>query len=149
MAQPRYETQQDRDNEAAMIQRAFSRINPVATKLPPQYAVDWLLEYVKDDQKRRAWVECKERSFKMAGFTTYMMSLHKYMKGMQLASWSGYPFILLVQWTDALGMILLNEHDPMPIEIGGRTDRGDPLDVEPVVMIPTHKFKVVAHTTPG
>jgi hypothetical protein len=46
-----------------------------------------------------------------------------------------------VRWTDAIGIC------PVPVEhslgTGGRTDRGDALDIESVVHIPIDRFKLI------
>jgi hypothetical protein len=72
--------------------------------------------------------------------TTYMLSQQKYQG---LLSWAEYGLtpILLVSWQDAIGYVRLP--CPHDIAVGGRRDRGDALDIEPVVHIKTSDFKVI------
>jgi hypothetical protein len=142
---PQYEKPSDLAAEKAMIAEAFPNVNVVAHKLPQSYRIDYLLEYHGIQGIRRAWCECKARNVPFGTYEDYMLSLGKFAAGCELARSTGYPFLLLVHWTDCLTRYAIPT-DPRigyRIEMGGRTDRADWQDVEPVVMIPVDQFKKV------
>jgi hypothetical protein len=58
---------------------------------------------------------------------------------LELASALKVPALLLVQFTDIL--MIAKMEDTYESSKGGRTDRGDALDVEECVYIPMKKFK--------
>jgi hypothetical protein len=72
-----------------------------------------------------------------------MVSLLKWMTARDVAKAARVPGFLVVSWTDCVGMISVDADEVVP-GVGGRTDRGDPDDVELVVHIPVAKFRVVS-----
>jgi len=46
----------------------------------------------------------------------------------------------VVKWNDMVGYVCMSEID-MDIQVGGRRDRGDAQDIEPVCMIPVKNFR--------
>ncbi len=144
MTRPTYERPADLDAEREMIAAAFPRV--VAHKLPISYRVDYLLEFWGTQGVRRAWCECKARNVVAGTYADYMLSLGKFAAGCELARATGYPLILLIRWTDCLMRFTLDTSSPVayPIDMGGRKDRDDAQDVEPVVMIPLREFSMVA-----
>ena len=77
-------------------------------------------------------------------YPTYMLSLDKWLAGMNMHLFGGLPFVLVVQWSDCIGFLkCVNAIKHITIDMGGRKDRNDSQDIEPVVYIPTNLFKVV------
>jgi hypothetical protein len=134
---PLYETREDlgRERKAA---RYFGFVtDSVPVKLPINAHADFIM--VRDGEAK-AVVEIKCRNNSRLAYDTYMISQHKY-EG--LLSWEGFGLkpILLVSWTDSVGFISLPcSHTK---SIGGRRDRGDIQDIEPVVHIEIAQFKLI------
>lgn len=89
-----------------------------------------------------SWLELKCRSNHFLKYPTYMVSLDKWMKGIQLSEASGVPAFLAVRFTDADAYVRIGR-GVGTVGYGGRTDRGDSQDVEPVVLVPMDKFKII------
>jgi hypothetical protein len=137
---PKYETSTDLKKEKMAVQTfvdSFGEDVQIA-KLPLQYRMDFCL--VKDGVVLN-FVEVKCRSNKMSAYSTYIISTSKI-----VAARSYYDIniscILLVDWSDKMGWVELSKND-WPSKIGGRKDRGDWQDIEPVTHIPLSEFKVV------
>jgi hypothetical protein len=135
---PIYETDGDLEKERE-IGRTLSRAwKATLHKLPRAYNVDWML--VNAQGQAKAFVELKSRSNPSTQYPTLMLSLHKWMHGKAMAKEIGGVFLVVVRWTD--GLYYHRQGDcEVTYGIGGRTDRGDDQDVEPVVHIPTKEFK--------
>ena len=134
---PFYQTGQDILNAQVAVDKLCEHIKCDTIKLPFDAHADFMLAHNK---RGRAIVRVKTRNNKRKAYSTYMLSLDKYTS---LGEWVGKGFtpILLVQWTDFLGCVILPvEHT---VSTGGRYDRGDPKDVEPVVLINVDKFENV------
>lgn len=134
---PLYETREDLGRERK-VARYFGRAtDSVPVKLPINAHADFIM--VREGEAK-AVVEIKCRNNSRLAYDTYMISQHKY-EG--LLSWEGYGLkpILLVSWTDSVGFISLPcQHTK---SIGGRRDRGDIQDIEPVVHIEIAQFKLI------
>lgn len=139
-SRPTYETKQDVVNEYSVIDKIRMKWNVTARKMPPFYQVDWAL---MRGTKVHAFVEIKCRKNKRSQYATLMLSLHKWLNGMRLSQETGIPFLLIVRWEDGI-YYLKPRFDLKPeVAVGGRTDRDDPDDMEPVVLIPTNWFEKV------
>jgi hypothetical protein len=132
-----HQTEEDlrREREvAAVVERAFDL---KAIKLPDYTRVDFLLHR---DGVAKSVIEIKCRNVSSDRYDTYMVSKGKYNA---LLGWvdMGFKAALVVRWTDAIGIVRV------PIDhtegVGGRTDRGDALDIEAVVHIPIDRFKII------
>jgi hypothetical protein len=115
-----------------------------ARKLGLEYRVDFAV--YREGKTIRAFLEVKRRTFVWGQYPSAMMSFRKFIKGRELAKAFNLPFLFLV--SDANGALYLCDLAKLEIgdftlEIGGRTDRNDSQDIEPVAMIPIGKFKPV------
>lgn len=137
MVRPKYETDEDLKREWVAIDAFCDHTNSTPIKLPIGARADYML-YRKREAK--AIVEVKCRKNPISAYPTYMLSKSKY-DALCDYSKMGFYSALLVHWDDAIGYV------PMPIEheigSGGRWDRNDPKDVEPVVLIDIAKFKLI------
>lgn len=134
MKRPIYETTINITKEAAIAGELSAAWNCDVIKLPRLYSCDYA---AMRDGSVSAWIEikCRNRSY-----PTYLLSLHKWLKGVELSNVTGKPFILVVSWDDKI--IYKNvTNEPVKIVIGGRKDRGDPADIEPMVEIEISGFK--------
>jgi hypothetical protein len=136
---PLYESSKDLENEQSVAAALSQAWGCSLNKLPMSYHVDWVLE---SEGKLCAFAELKCRNNPRSKYPTLMLSLNKWVRGCELAKYSGVPFILVVRWSDGLFWI---KHTDTPITtgIGGRHDRNDKQDIEPVVYINTEHFKEV------
>lgn len=95
-------------------------------------------------------MELKDRNYKYGRYTTYIISLDKIKEGVTYTEYFGLPCTLVVRFT--CGTILSYRINPEEIKnftltYGGRTDRNDPNDLEPLVNIPFELFKVLEMPT--
>ncbi len=139
MSRPIYETEGDRLNETFLKSRLEKIWNCKLIKLPKKSMLDFCAER---DREIVAFIEMKHRSKPAGSYATYMLSLAKLQAARRLYEDTGKPCLLVVQWTDLLEMVDLAKCD-FTVAMGGRTDRGDSQDVEPVVHIPFTGFGLV------
>ena len=137
MARPVYETSKDLTNELRAIKRVIG--DREIYKLHPKYGTDFC---VLRDGAITAWVEVKCRTFPSTKFDTTMIDASKMTKGLMLASKTGKPFILVIEWTDKVGYLAIKTLENLELKLGGRMDRNDPFDIEPYYYIPVTWFKL-------
>jgi hypothetical protein len=133
---PLYETQMDLGNEQDVAKYLEIKWDAKLRKLPISYSVDWML--MRDNPV--AFAELKCRKNESTKYPTLMLSLNKWVKGNQFADELGVPFLIICQWNDGL-FFYIAKSSVITYGIGGRTDRGDSQDTEPVVYIPVESFK--------
>lgn len=133
----RYQTEEDLQNEREVAAVLARHYDLTAIKLPDNSRVDFLMHR---DGLAQSVVEIKCRNVSSAKYETLMLSKGKYYA---LLDWvdRGFKAALAVRWTDGIGVC------PIPTEhtlgTGGRTDRGDALDIESVVHIPIDQFRML------
>ena len=136
---PVYETEAHLQGEEEVAKKLEAWINnPLATvvKTPPLAPYDYCI--VKKGLISGV-VEIKVRSNPSAKYPTYMISLEKVSQCTSHANIIGCPFYVVVQWTDSLGRWKF-DRDQYTTGMGGRTDRNDSMDQEPVIYIPIKNF---------
>jgi hypothetical protein len=135
---PIYETPENRAAEAeiaAVIERTWSCD---LHKLPMHYKLDYMAS--KHDQLV-AWLEVKRRHCNRDTYETIYLSLIKVMAAHSLHSITGKRCFFIVQFNDCLAYAdILGERT---VSFGGRTDRGDWQDEEPLVLIPKSDFTII------
>jgi hypothetical protein len=136
----KYERPEDIVAERAALDRACEVWKCTAEKLPMKYELDYLL---LREGKGVAWLEIKSRTNPRTEYPTYMIALTKIMAARRLSEASQRPSFLLVQWTDACGYIRIDSLLDFTTAVGGRTDRGDEQDIEPVAKIPIGEFALL------
>jgi hypothetical protein len=130
---PMYETARSLGDEQAVLSRLESAWGCVGKKLPIHYQVDFAL-CVEGEIK--AWVEVKCRDKK---YPEMWLSLHKVMAGVSLNKTTSLPFILVYGFGEEIYWMTV---ETIPeITMGGRTDRGDWQDIEPMAVFELSKFK--------
>ena len=132
-----YEKPEDLAAERAALDKACEIWKCTAEKLPMKYELDYLL---LREGTGVAWLEIKSRTNPRGAYPTYMISLGKVMAARRLSEASQFPSFLLVQWSDYCGYVRLDSLLDFRVAVGGRTDRGDPDDIEPVALIPIMDF---------
>ena len=136
MARQLYETDGDRSKEEsakAVLEMAWGA---VFHKLPVKYGADWI---AVRGGKAVAVLEYKNRPHGHLKYDTYLISLHKWMTVRQVAAEANVRAFLVVEFTD--GLYWAEMMDGIgETGVGGRTDRGDPDDVEPCQFVPLSCF---------
>ena len=135
-----YEKPEDIAAERAALDKACEIWKCTAEKLPIKYELDYLL---LREGTGVAWLEIKSRTNPRTAYPTYMISLGKIMAARRLSEASQFPSFLLVQWSDYCGYVRLDSLLDFEIAFDGRTDRGDPDDIEPVALIPLEEFTLL------
>ena len=100
----------------------------------------WDFDMVKDG-KVVAIVEVKCRTNPMRKYPTYMVSATKATTIRDEAVSRRIAGVLLVRWSDAVGWVRLDRLRDWNVTSGGRTDRADPLDIEPVLHVAITRFR--------
>lgn len=140
---PKYEDEASLKCEADTIFEVNKAWNTELIKLPIKNKIDCLMKR-KSDGLPRAFVELKRRTCNRHKYPTYMISLDKWNTGLSFEMTTKLPFILVVDWLDEIGYLKCHEAvNEITVNMGGRTDRGDAQDIEPVVHIPIYLFKTL------
>jgi hypothetical protein len=139
MSRPIYETEKDLTREKS-IGKVLAKVwKAELHKLPRSYYVDWL---ITRNNQVKAFAELKCRSNNRRQYPSLILSLHKWIHGKQLAAEVSGEFLIIVQWKD--GLFYFKESGlAVSYGFGGRKDRGDDQDMEPVVNIPVDYFKEI------
>ena len=136
---PMYETKADRGREAEFSLLLSEVFDCTLSKLPIRYGLDF--SAVRNGRVV-AFMETKIRTNPVGQYPTYMISSGKLIHADALTSATNLKCLLAVRWTDAWGYTELKMTPESVISIGGRSDRGDEQDIEPVILIPISCFKV-------
>ncbi len=136
---PIYETANDTSAEeetALMCAKAFKA---KCEKLPKLHHMDYV--FLRNGIIC-AFGEIKCRTCRHDDHKTYMISLNKLIHAMQYSQLAGIVCLLIVRWTNRLGFIdVSTPHDF--IAMGGRSDRNDEQDIEPVIHWSVDKFTFI------
>ena len=108
-------------------------------KMHSHHIIDFMLLY---GGTAKAWVEVKCLNKTYNKYPHTILSLSKYMKGVEYYNISGLPFIFATRLEDGDYYYKHNpEHPKFEIIWGGRTKQTrDKYDIEPVVLIPMVYF---------
>jgi len=142
---PLYESDEDRKNEEEIMKTILSvnREGLSYRKMPMSYKMDYAItEGEGNFPKVIAFVEVKDkRSFK-PHYKSIICSTAKW-QSMVLTNYAtGIPCWYAVRVAGGIGMVQASATSPaFEARYGGRTDRGDPEDQHPCVLIPVKKFK--------
>ena len=137
MKRPIYETIQDLTNESSVMYALSEKFNCTFRKMPRKYGLDYA---ALRDGRVVAFLEVKCRTCRSDKYEEYMLSLHKVMAATKLSSTTNLPCFLVVAWTDAIGYTHISAPS---VGFGGRQDRNDNDDMEPVALIPINHFHIV------
>jgi hypothetical protein len=131
------ETKENLINEEEIIKFASQYWNVNYIKMPIQYKLDYAI--TKKTNEVIAFCEVKKRTCSIFDYKTYIISLAKLQAGRQLASLTNTKSILIIGWNDVIGYVDFNVE--FKTIIGGRKDRNDWQDQEPMAEIDILKFK--------
>ena len=140
MSRPMYETQADRNNEQR-VSELLAEKGYTLVKLPLQYKLDFAI--IEDElDKVVGFAELKARTVEMNKYPTAMISLAKVVKAHDISSCTNLPSYFIVLYKDAL--VRINFASEFSVNIGGRSDRGDPQDRDVCAYYPIEGFTVVS-----
>jgi hypothetical protein len=134
---PVYENKEDSKREADVAKILEKSWKCDLIKMPPKSPFDYA---AKRGKLIEAIVEIKTRTNTFQKYPTYMISAEKVCACMQRSIYLRVPFYLVVQFTDGVYYWSSNQ-EGFTLDVGGRTDRGDTLDLEMVCHIPIDHFK--------
>ncbi len=136
---PIYESRGDVDRQREAIAHLERMTASTAREMP--HLAAWDYEMVRDGQTV-AIVEVKCRTNAMLRYPTYMVAASKAAAIRDEAASRRIAGVILVRWTDAIGWVRLDRLRDWPaVMAGGRTDRSDPYDIEPMLHVPTSAFR--------
>jgi len=145
MSRPRNETPEDLAREDAARVLLCDKWQCKLMKLDDSlYRCDWAL--IRNNGLL-GWGEYKYRGPTAWGeYNTVLLSVSKWVYMKQLAQQTNKPFFLVFEWGDQIvyGKWPPNTGMGYDIRWGGRTDRGQTGDEEPVIMIPNTEFKIIS-----
>lgn len=142
MSRPLYECLEDLENEQQVAAAVCEAWSLVPHKLPRTYNLDYAMTSRSNPRVVKAFVEIKCRMIPSWQYDTLILSMAKVLRGKAITRETGVPSILCVRWNDMIGYVHFTDIES-DIAIGGRTDRGDPQDIEPVYHIPINRFRKV------
>jgi hypothetical protein len=134
---PFYESSKDLATENEVAEALSKKTGYVFHKLKIAYHVDWL---VMQENKPKYVAEIKRRFNVKDQYPTLMLSLHKWMNGKQMSKEMNVDFVVIIKWDDGVFCHAAGD-SPVIYGFGGRKDRNDDQDQEPMVFIPVDKFK--------
>lgn len=128
MSRPLYETKEDMDRETAVATELCRAWKCTSRKFGKNYTLDY--ELLRDGEVV-ALCEIKCRFVSHNTYDTYMISVQKIKEAQKIADSRRLPAFIVVHYEDDIRFFHVNM-EPDWTEQGGRTDRGDPMDVEEV-----------------
>jgi hypothetical protein len=138
---PRYETDSDRRRQWDAVTRLCAAMGTVP-RITPELA-PWDYSIHRGEQMV-AIVEVKCRLCASRTYPTYMIGTRKMETLQSDAVRLGVPGLLLVGWSDVIGVVSAAEALARGFRShGGRSDRDDPLDTETVLHVPVEMFQLL------
>ncbi len=131
-----YETPADKAAERRVAADVARVTGLTATPMPPKYPCDFGLT---EGKALRALLEVKVRDNTSRTFPTYILSVSKWATLQRMSEFCGVYAYLVVRFTDTT-MVARLPDSGLDVQMGGREDRGDWQDVEPVAHIPMNAF---------
>lgn len=148
MSRPVYERTADLQREMDAVALMGQRWGVTFAKTPKFYAIDFCMV----DQLGRVcgWLEVKGKTFPRSTYPTFFTSTEKLLRLVRMGQFTGLPSILVCSWADGVFYTQPTPQDcrRWAIKVGGRVDRGDADDLEPVTHIPVGEFMSVIDSKP-
>ena len=136
----KYENKDDVGREAEFSRLVAKEFNCTFVKMPSLSGVDF---GVSREGEPSGFLQVKARPNRHSKYPTYMISAKKIAVAESLMAAFGMPTTLAVRWSDSWGYTDLNRLPDQYRSFGGRSDRNDPQDMEPVFLIPMSRFSII------
>ena len=135
-----YENSETLANEMKFRQKIESVWNCTLKKMHYHHIIDFMLIY---NNEARSWVEVKCLNKTSNKYPHTILSLSKFMKGVEYYNVTGLPFVFATRLEDGDYYYKYDpEHPKFVIRWGGRTKQTrDKYDIEPIINIPMVYFK--------
>jgi hypothetical protein len=130
---PLYENEQTLKAEKAVAEQLEKKWRCKLYKLPISYRADYLA--IRDKPVAVIEIKCRGRKY-----PKMFLSLHKFLEAQALAEKLSVPFLLVYGFPEGVWWGNVTQY-PLEIEVGGRTDRGDWQDTEPMQLFDLAGFK--------
>jgi hypothetical protein len=130
---PLYENEQTLKAEKAVAEQLEKKWRCKLYKLPISYRADYLA--IRGKPVAVIEIKCRGRKY-----PKMFLSLHKFLEAKALAEKLSVPFLLVYGFPEGVWWGNVTSY-PLDIEIGGRTDRGDWQDTEPMQLFDLTGFK--------
>lgn len=143
MTRPQYETQRDLLNEREAISAIEAKFNCVAEKIPKRMKLDYALSR---EEAIAAFSEVKTVKYNIEDYVRfggYFISLEKWQSARHLYETTGKPFVLCLNTPKGIYYAVFKDFTQSNFKMGGRKDRNDPDDWEPLVIIDPLLFNPV------
>ena len=138
---PVYETDNDLQAEQKIVSVIADCWKCEPKKNPKFYKVDYGLYRNKEVF---AWAEIRNRNISIDTYPTFHLSVSKAMFLYEIGYRTDKPAFIVVGLQDRVVFHQIRLTASYRITAGGRIDRNDPDDEEPVVNIPWEQFKVAS-----
>ena len=133
-----YETDDNLAIEKDIAQILCTAWGVTMRKLPRFYTADYI---ILSNDNPRAFCEIKNRTYPSSKFSSYRISLNKYIALRVLSIETGLSSLIVVRFSDGhIYYHIVDTENKIPITYGGRTDRNDWQDVEPLAVIEVQSF---------
>lgn len=138
MTRPIYESEDDGANEAAVAQLIAVHFVVRVVKAPKLAPIDW--EIYRNDVLG-GLLEVKCRTHRPGTFPTLILSEMKWLEGIRLGKEKNVPFYVAASFGGDVRWINACRARNFYVDMAGRTDRDDPMDMERCVHIPMDNMK--------
>jgi hypothetical protein len=140
---PRYESPEDLKNERRIADYVENKFGIILRKMPDQYYVDFMAFNTAGEPI--GVMEMKRRNNPVDQYTTLDLGLKKWNHGSRFFHENALPFSFVVRFNDGVYFYKYQPDDNKNflIKWGGRKDRGDRQDEEPMVKIPRRRLKKI------
>lgn len=143
MPRPDYESEEHLTEEAKVAYLLAEVWSATPSKLPKFYKCDWAL-VIKTNIK--ALLEIKCRDIMPDQYDTVILSADKWTYLINIDRALGVPALFCVRFADkSIRYIRPSHQKGFLVKLGGRNDRQDWQDVEPVVHIPVDQMRIVKY----
>ena len=139
---PIYENEENISNEVEVAGQIAKAWAMETVKLKRLYPFDW---GVVDSRTKQVvgFIEIKCRTNPSSQYPTYMISAEKVRWAIDTTITFAVRCFIAVKWTDMTGVHRVNPDSKYHLFMGGRDDRNDSQDIEPVCLIPIRLFDVL------
>lgn len=138
ISRPIYESAEDLKNERSVAKKIATTYGLDLKKMHMKYSIDYMA--FDKSGEAVAVIEVKRRKNKYKKYQSVILSLAKYNRGVEYDRANDLQFIFAVEFDDGCYIYEYQPGDLFRIQLGGRTDRNDKQDIEPVIHIPINRM---------
>lgn len=140
---PIYETPQQHGAEATVMEEVAAAWGKAYARLPRFSPVDYA---TVDNGKITAFIEVKCRRQTMAELDALggiLLSLQKWSTAARMCQMADVPFVLVARAADLTWYYMTRDFTHDGAVMGGRRDRNDSDDIEPVILLRASRFTLI------